>query len=180
VSFFGDLGKAVDSGLEKGQNIAKSGIKKIEGFNKELGSQAEGFYNSFDYDDRAEVMGEAKAIHPNAFLQFTPLKWIGASRLPVLGSRVAKGIYDRRGQIKTGWKKLNKVKGAIPGKNPLPLTTKAIKKFRNKDKAAGILSGTAIASMINSGVGTQTNRGEAGSDWIPARKKKRTEVSRWI
>jgi hypothetical protein len=182
--FFRDAGSTVDKAEKFGRETIDKGSKFLDKVSKGsdfFNRQAKGFYDSFDYDDRKAVSGEAKALHPNSFAQFTPAKIIGVSRVPVHTAKGIRYIYNHRNTAVEAWKKLNSAKKnisnlkpslkkpQIKGKNPFPLATAQLKK---SPRVAGTATGIGLSAMFSQDM-TQTTSSTDSGDWIPARKRKK-------
>lgn len=148
-----------------GEQFVKESVGRIEGVGSDIIEHAESFYNSFEFDQRPAVDGEAKAIHPNMFAEFTGLKFIGVTRLPLLGaSGIAKAV-DGGKVLKEGLTKgiqwirqngknfknlsdgnnLPKITNPRNIKNPMPQTSKALKE---SPRVAGTATGIAISTLV--------------------------------
>jgi len=159
-------------------------VSHADRFDKHVGQQVEGLIESFDYDDREAISGEARALHPNSFAQFTPAKIIGVSRIPGHIATGGRWLYNHRGTITKPWNKLNNLnqnlKNSRLGKvskprNPLPRTTAQLKK---SPRVTGTATGTIIGTILAGNITNQKQDSNGESDWIHARKQKRHNLWR--
>lgn len=154
---------------------------------QEIRKQGRGFLESFEYEQREPIIGEAKALHPNMFAQFTTFKLVGAPTLaPVTAAKIGKYVYQHRAEIKAWTKKLQNVSSktslkntltSLKQKNPLPRTTARLKK---SPRIAGVMTGLIASSLMNFGQTTQNNHGEMDmiTSYLP--RKKKVSKERWL
>ena len=170
-----------------GQEINNTYDRFVEG--------AEDFFKSWEYDTRPAVEGQAKAIHPNMFMQFTGLRFVGVTRVPSTAAGIGKAVYDNRKVIKGGvakaitWTKkvkdmstsdLGKLKKPSKPENPFPKTTKALKKNpRVAGTATGVIAGTVIANSLDNATNGRSKR-QTENEEIFIYSKKKVSRRRWV
>lgn len=153
-----------------------------------FGEQLDEFSKSWMFDSREPVSGSAIAVHPNMFLGLTSLRFIGVSRLPVLGSKLGllgvkyvpkvwtKGRHLGKNLKSTG----SSVSGKI--KNPLPKTTKAVKDSKHVkkviEKGAIAVAGSVIASGLASVTNGRSKLNKGAEGFYYGKKKVNRE--KWV
>lgn len=79
----------VDRGIEYGSKMMGIAEKSYEKFTQE-------WNRAWNYDDRPAISGEAKAINPLQFMQFTPWRFVGVSRLPQTAVGAGRALYKAK------------------------------------------------------------------------------------
>lgn len=198
--FFRDIGAQVDNfedAVSRGIEQSEDFVRKSTDVSEELQDQAVGFHNSWFFEHSENpVSGEAFAFHPNNFAGFTPLRFIGVTRIPETTAKVGRFIFDHRKGItgaisrtknlKLKFPKMNgkvsksgrKISARIKKvKNPLPKTTARLKK---SPRVAGTATGIAVSTVFTGTSMTQTETSEEDLAGIFVPRKKRRGVSRWV
>lgn len=129
-----DIDNAIDQGISYGAKFAGIG----EDFKKNYEKFQQDWGRAWTYDDREPISGEAKAVNPLQFMQFTPWRFVGVTRAPQLAAKIGTGAY------KVG-KTLSKVK--VP--NVSTTWKKSItKNLQKQSKKLGAGAGAAVATQI--------------------------------
>ncbi len=173
-----------DNVISEINKFASKGAEAWESF----GDQFDKFGKSWFYDTREPVSGEVKGLHPNMFLGLTGLRFIGVTRLPVLGARVIKGsvpvgkrLWNAGRHTKSNLKSLSSGVSTLKGKvrNPLPKTTAQLKK---SPKVAGIITGTVIATIVTTGLDNAMNGAskKQNDELDTFLKRKKVSRARWV
>lgn len=91
-----ELGKIADGWISEGQraidSFEKFATTEIDKRFGGIGTQLRGFSDSFAYDERNSISGEAKPLHPNMVAGLTPIRFIGVTRVPLLGAKVVQKV----------------------------------------------------------------------------------------
>lgn len=145
---------AINSGLDtagKWMGVGEQLKQRYEDAARELN-------RSWVWDNREPISGEAKVVHPFQFLDYTPLRWIGVTRLPLTGARAVEG------GVKVA-KALSKVKAP-----KLPRTWKIPKKTIG---AAGAIAGAkALKPLLTKTAKTSGNLGKKTLNLVKKNPKK--------
>lgn len=179
----GLINDSINTGTKQARNFIDqmesyviSTSKVFEGMASGYEKGLKEFDRSINYDDRPSVTGEAKALSPLQFLQFTPVKIVGVTRLPQNVAEAVGYVVKNRNvfisPVKAGksWIQ-NTKKDLVPYlEKSKPILEKGLKNLRptavivgsnlkkglreitpKNQRTAGMMTGTFIAGSIMNG-----------------------------
>lgn len=195
------IGNEIDRYISEGAKAYDSFEKTAEDISSKvrtglgsISSQLGGLYDSFGYDERPAIEGEAKPLHPNMVAGFTPLRFIGVTRLPLLGAKVTQKVatwLTTKTTIGTNLPKQS-LRSIASGKPKMKLA-KAIavgtgaylmSKVRGKiPKTAipGIITGMTVAHILTSPTKPLPSGSEISTpSWLMTPPLRRKRDRKWV